>query len=155
MPFSKCFSVLCFAALGVKFKGKGQGHLLGANFSDCAESDHLFVQKRLLLVTFGAPAEGNTRLLEWWNLLISHAPPAIVLPVGKCSHILYLPYKLAPYAVRSTVGVGCAIEDVGSCLVLPHKLCPKKLLSPAAVHTPHTPEQLIPSLELLRRAIPD
>ena len=40
---------------------------------------------------------------------------------------------------NQNVGVGCAIKDVGNCLALPHKQCPQKLLSPAAVHTPPHP----------------
>ena len=78
-------------------------------------------------------------MAELWGLAAPRAMLIVGLSGNACSHRLCLPHAPAPYAVRSTVGVGCAIKDVGNCLALPHKLYSTKLLSPAAVHTPPHP----------------
>ena len=95
--------------------------------------------KRTFSCYFWRSCGGHTRMAELWGLAAPHATLIAGLPEGACSHRLCPPHALAPYAVRSTVRVGCAIEDAGNCQVLPHKLYSTKLLSPAAVHTPPHP----------------
>ena len=116
--FQFCMGLLVGEKGKDKFKVKGVWFSL--NFPERARSDHSFVQRGFSLVTFGAPAEGNIRLPGQRNLPVPHA--------------------LAPYAVRSTVGVGCAIEVVRNRQHLPHKQFQKIPLAPAAVHTPPHPQ---------------
>jgi len=44
-----------------------------------------------------APAEGGTRLIEWWSLLSPHAALEVGLSVSTCSRRPCLPLLLRPW----------------------------------------------------------
>ena len=63
----------------------------------------------------------TSRLMGRRKVFVPHAALEAVLSENICSHSLCPPRTLPPYAVRSTVGVGCAIEDAGNSQALPYK----------------------------------